>query len=480
MRYPKYKYLYAYFDFLVAIFSIVETRIIVSFFRTTYFKHTFFSNFYLASLFIFIGVTFLLIFQSNNLYKQNILLTRSKHFIALTRAIFWAIILLMVISFIVKLPLFHDERLFVFVFSITSYFNFAVVRIIILRKLYIRLKGSSLLTRNVIIWGAGKSGQLLAVKLIMESPHNFNVVGFIDDYKNPGEKILNGLKVLGNQDYINDLDCKGKIDEIIIAVDNVDYERLIEISELCSKKEVNVKLTSELFQIVPQKIATETYSGIPVIEISQRIDRSINLVFKRIIDIIGAIIGLIILLPFFIALAVIIKLSSKGPVFYKQTRIGKNGKPFEFYKFRSMTVDDFEDKERQGQMIEFIKAKDSQKIGGTKIINISRVTGIGKFIRKTSIDELPQLINVLKGDMSLVGPRPCLPYEYENYDEWHKKRVAVTPGCTGVWQVSGRSDVSFNDSVVLDLYYINNMSPWLDFQLILKTVPVMVLGRGGR
>jgi lipopolysaccharide/colanic/teichoic acid biosynthesis glycosyltransferase len=118
--------------------------------------------------------------------------------------------------------------------------------------------------------------------------------------------------------------------------------------------------------------------------------------------------------------------------------------------------------------------------GSTKIVNESRVTSVGRFLRKTSLDELPQLFNVLKGDMSLVGPRPCLPYEWDHYEEWHKRRLSVIPGCTGVWQVSGRSAVGFDDMVILDLYYIQNTSLFLDLQLIFKTIPVMVFGRGGK
>ena len=137
-----------------------------------------------------------------------------------------------------------------------------------------------------------------------------------------------------------------------------------------------------------------------------------------------------------------------------------------------------EDQDRKKEMIDFMK--DDSADAGKKIINENRITWIGKIIRKTSLDELPQLLNVLKGDMSLVGPRPCLPYEYENYDEWQKRRVQVIPGCTGVWQVWGRSSVSFKESVVLDLYYINNMSPWFDFQIMLQTLPVILTGRGAK
>jgi lipopolysaccharide/colanic/teichoic acid biosynthesis glycosyltransferase len=141
-----------------------------------------------------------------------------------------------------------------------------------------------------------------------------------------------------------------------------------------------------------------------------------------------------------------------------------------------MKVTDEKDEERILQMLNFMK-DESQK---TKIINDKRVTWIGNLIRKTSLDELPQLFNVLKGDMSLVGPRPCLPYEYKNYDEWQKRRVNVIPGCTGVWQVWGRSSVSFKESVILDLYYMNNMSPWFDLQLLFQTIPAILTARGAK
>jgi lipopolysaccharide/colanic/teichoic acid biosynthesis glycosyltransferase len=137
-----------------------------------------------------------------------------------------------------------------------------------------------------------------------------------------------------------------------------------------------------------------------------------------------------------------------------------------------------EDEERKVQMLSFLNDKSGEI--KTKVVNESRITWIGKILRKLSLDELPQLFNVIKGDMSLVGPRPCLPYEFEHYPEWQKRRVSVLPGCTGVWQVWGRSSVSYKDSVVLDLYYINNMSPWFDLQLLFQTIPVMLTARGAK
>jgi undecaprenyl-phosphate galactose phosphotransferase len=179
-------------------------------------------------------------------------------------------------------------------------------------------------------------------------------------------------------------------------------------------------------------------------------------------------------------IAGLIKLESKGPVLYKQTRIGKNGKPFTFYKYRSMYIGSDKDEFRPEKLKRFIKDGDNGNGSSTKIVQESNITLIGRFIRKSSIDELPQLINVLKGDMSLVGPRPCLPYEWDFYHDWHKKRLSITPGCTGIWQVSARSEVGFRDMVLLDLYYIYNRSLHLDLWVILKTIPVMLFGTGGK
>jgi lipopolysaccharide/colanic/teichoic acid biosynthesis glycosyltransferase len=165
--------------------------------------------------------------------------------------------------------------------------------------------------------------------------------------------------------------------------------------------------------------------------------------------------------------------------------VGRNGKTFDFFKFRSMKVEseNADNRARELKYADLIKGK-SVTLGDsknpTKIVDEDRITNIGRFIRKTSLDELPQLFNVLRGDMSLVGPRPCLPYEWKHYEEWHKRRLSVTPGCTGMWQVVGRSKVGFQDMVILDLFYSQNASFHLDLWLLFKTIPVMVLGRGGK
>lgn len=189
-------------------------------------------------------------------------------------------------------------------------------------------------------------------------------------------------------------------------------------------------------------------------------------IFKRIIDIIGAGLGLILLSPIIAIVACAVKVTSKGPIFFSQKRVGKNGELFEMYKFRSMVVNAEELKEN---------LEDQNEMSGPmfKIKDDPRVTKVGKFIRKTSIDELPQLWNVLKGDMSLVGPRPSLPKEVEQFDNWMFKRLSVRPGLTCYWQVSGRNNIDFEDWMKLDVKYVEERNIWIDIKLIFKTIFVL-------
>ncbi|MBT8490933.1 MAG: exopolysaccharide biosynthesis polyprenyl glycosylphosphotransferase [Deltaproteobacteria bacterium] len=220
------------------------------------------------------------------------------------------------------------------------------------------------------------------------------------------------------------------------------------------------------------------------------IEKAVHKVFalfcKRIFDIIGSLVGLVIFSPLFLIIPILIKLSSKGPVFFRQERLGLFGKKFTFLKFRSMRVDNDDDIHRE--YIKQLITADNGRTSGSeaakpngvyKIQSDPRVTFIGKFLRKTSLDELPQFINVLKGEMSLVGPRPPIPYECDEYKLWHMRRVIeVKPGITGLWQVEGRSSTNFDEMVRLDLKYIREWSLWLDIELLLKTPWVVLTGKG--
>lgn len=424
-----------------------------------------------------ISLFFLIIFQYNGLYRFNVFTTRAAHLSNFLKSLYYGSLNIVIVSLLIHSTSVVDSRYIIFLFLLIVIPSFYFFRIELMRSLFIKLSMTSF-RRNVLILGDGKAGKLLASQLLFENPIGLDIVGFIDDTKEIGEEIVSGKKVICHFEDTKEIIEQNDIDELIIAEDHRTNEELLDLIDNCKKFNVSLKVTSELFEVVGEKLATERYANIPVIDISSHYNNKLTNTSKRIMDVVLSIIALIITSPLLVIISCVIKLTSPGPILFKQKRIGHFGKEFEIYKFRSMQVIKGEDELRKSQMLEFLNDK-SGKIK-TKVVNDSRITKIGKLLRKTSLDELPQLFNVIKGNMSLVGPRPCLPYEYEHYPEWQKRRVSVLPGCTGVWQVWGRSSVSYKDSVVLDLYYINNMSPWFDLQLLFQTVPAMLTARGAK
>lgn len=478
IRLPKFKYYLFFYDVLIFLSTFITTAILLRYNHGLTYEEIFLPDFRTISLAVISISIFLFIYEYNSLYKINIILTRAAHLTAIIHSIFFGFITIIVISFIIKSEWITDSRLTLLTFIITLLVYSYVLRVEIFRRVYIRLKNKHF-SRNLVLVGAGKAGKLLATRLTFENVIGISIIGFIDDKTEIGTPIVGNKKVIGNVAQIPSVVERYNIDEILIVIDNISYERLLEILDHCKSLDVNVRLASELFDIVVKKVSTEKYADFPVVDVSPRINNTVNIFMKRFFDVVAAGLGILFLSPIFLTIAFFIRVSSKGPILFYQTRVGRNGKMFQMFKFRSMYVSNEEDEERKKMMIEFMK-KDASENSGEKVINTKRVTKIGQIIRKTSLDELPQLFNVVRGEMSLVGPRPCLPYEYENYAEWQKRRLSVIPGCTGVWQVTGRSSVSFKDSVVLDLYYINNMSPWLDMQILLKTIPVILFARGGK
>jgi exopolysaccharide biosynthesis polyprenyl glycosylphosphotransferase len=248
-----------------------------------------------------------------------------------------------------------------------------------------------------------------------------------------------------------------------------------------------VKKDLAAFRYIDEKIiplyVPDTIGPSKALEMSRSKASFFSFFVKRVVDITSSVFVLVFGLPFYLLIASLIKLTSEGPVLYVQERIGEGGKLFRFYKFRTMLWNNNDDMHRdfaanfiKGNVINEAPLENGKYV--YKMVKDPRITPIGRFLRRTSLDELPQFINVLKGEMSLVGPRPPLSYEIAQYKEWHKKRLLAKPGLTGLWQVSGRSTVPFEEMVALDLYYIENWSLLLDLKIILRTVPVMLLGLG--
>lgn len=476
-RIPSFKLFFGIADVLTLFTCFLISAYILRFDPTTSFTKLIDQSKVEILLFFVLVLIFIVIFQYNGLYRVNIIITRAAHLAHIIKAMYYGALNVVLLSLLIESSSPFDSRFMIFVFALLAIPLLYIVRVEILRILFIAFSNTGF-RRNVIIIGDGKAGKMLATKLMYENPIGLNILGFVDDDRSVNDEIVIGKRVIGNTSQIAELISKYKADELLIAVDDAETEKTLELIDYCKKLDVSVRVTSELFDIVARRMKTESYFDVPVIDVSSHYNNSFTLALKRGFDLFISFFALITLSPLLAAIAILIKISSPGPVLFKQTRIGKYGKEFQFYKYRSMKVLLGEDEERKKQMIDFMK--DSNGDLRTKVINDDRVTWIGKIIRRTSLDELPQLLNVIKGEMSLVGPRPSLPYEYENYDEWQKRRVNVIPGCTGVWQVWGRSSVSFKESVILDLYYINNMSPWFDLQLIFQTIPAILSARGAK
>jgi undecaprenyl-phosphate galactose phosphotransferase len=266
------------------------------------------------------------------------------------------------------------------------------------------------------------------------------------------------------------------IDEIYVTIQKIDNKALLDLIEKCKLTTCQINLVSNHFDIINAKLDVNEFHDLKIISISSKASPLYSEKFKRIFDIlISSILIAIISIPSLI-ISVLIKLTSSGTILYKTAVIGKDGKPFFWFKFRTM----YEDNDPTIHK-EHLKRLIVENHANQKLINDLRITKVGRILRKFSLDELPQLFNVFKGDMSLVGPRPCLPYEYEIFKDWHKLKYKVIPGMTGLAQITARNrkDVTFNDSVLLDLYYADNQSLWLDLKILFKTVPILMFGKGG-
>ena len=276
---------------------------------------------------------------------------------------------------------------------------------------------------------------------------------------------------LGLAEDIADVVHKHDVDTVVIASSAFDHDVIAGMISELRQTPVRVHISSGLFEVLTARVFVREVAGVPLITIKRLGFTALNRVLKRAFDILVSLVLIVIGSPLWIALAVAIKVTSAGPVFYRQERVGRGGACFRMFKYRSMVAD--------ADSLRDVLDEDNEADGPIfKMRNDPRVTSVGRFMRKFSLDEFPQLINVFIGDMSLVGPRPPLPSETEQYGQRHWRRMEVPPGMTGLWQVSGRSDLSFDEMVRLDLFYIENWSLMFDIALILRTVPAVFGGKG--
>jgi exopolysaccharide biosynthesis polyprenyl glycosylphosphotransferase len=329
--------------------------------------------------------------------------------------------------------------------------------------------------QNTIIVGAGDVGQLVAKKLRHHPEYGLNLIGFVDDRPKERPAGLNDLALLGGLEQLPQLVQILDVERVIVAFSNDSHEEMLDLIRSLKDLDIQIDLVPRFFEVIGTNIGIHTAEGLPLIGLpALRLSRSAVLL-KRAMDLVLSTLGLVLLAPLFATVAIWIKLDSKGPVFFRQLRMGSGDETFEILKFRTMSADA---EDRKQELVGLNKHNsDDGDPRMFKIPNDPRVTRVGVWLRRFSIDELPQLLNVVKGEMSLVGPRPLILEEDQHVVDWRRNRLNLKPGITGLWQVLGRDDIPFEEMVRLDYVYVTTWSLLNDLKLILRTLPAVCRGR---
>jgi exopolysaccharide biosynthesis polyprenyl glycosylphosphotransferase len=332
--------------------------------------------------------------------------------------------------------------------------------------------------QSALVVGAGDVGQLVARKLRQHKEYGIDVVGFVDAEPKPLRADLRGTPVLGTPDDLTRLVRERGIERVVIAFSGESHDRTLAVIRELKKLDVQIDIVPRLFEIVGPHVTVHNVEGVALVALPTAKRFPGSPVIKRVCDVVGAAALLVLTAPIFAFVALKIRRDSPGPVFFRQTRLGQHRREFTVLKFRSMRVDTDDSAHR-----EFIKQTMSAEAVPTenglyKLNRDDAITPFGRLLRKTSLDELPQLVNVLRGDMSLVGPRPCLEYETENFAPHHFERFDVPQGITGLWQVTARAHATFGEALDMDVLYARSWSLGLDLKLLLLT-PIHILRRKG-
>ncbi len=341
--------------------------------------------------------------------------------------------------------------------------------VIFMSSHYVRRQGLN--TRRLLVVGTGKRAEEFVKRVDRHSEWGFEVLGAIDDEPGRGITRVGRLSVLGSLEDISQIFHRDAVDEVVFVVPRSRLNSLQGAIEDCETEGVVVTVAVDLFDTKLARSSVTELDGLPLLHFKTTHAKEWELLIKRLFDFAASGLGLLVLSPLFLVMAVLIKTTSKGPVFFKQNRLGLAGRRFTLYKFRTM---------RQGAHAVLSEVPDLESMTTPEFREkkTSWITPVGRFMRKFSIDELPQLINVFVGHMSIVGPRPTVPDEVDKYKDWQRRRFSMKPGITCLWQVNGRNNIAFEEWMKLDLEYLDNWSLWLDAKILLKTVPVVVFGIG--
>ncbi|MBN2383725.1 sugar transferase [bacterium] len=404
---------------------------------------------YVLTAFIIVPL-WLFLFKYYGLYREKRSADRIENWLLISKTITIGTLVLLVASFFIRA--FIYSRIVVLIFWILNIVLTTTARVIIRNyEAQLRKKGYDI--RKVILYGHSPIGDVLYNDITSIPNLGYRFIGWVDDDP-PRER-----EILGSFRELPQLVKHHSPLDVFVVDPNIPRARIMEAISECEGLHARFKIVSNLFDMMTSK-NIETISGFPVLEFGEGEFSPWKCKFKRIFDITLSIFALIILSPLFLAIMLLIRITGNGPIIFKQTRIGQAGVSFTIYKFPSMYPDT------------------DPYLPSPTSLKDSRITPLGRFLRRTSLDELPQFINVLKGEMSIVGPRPEMPFLVAQQTSWQRKRMQVRPGMTGVWQTMGRSDLPLQDHLEFDLYYLRNQSLFYDIQIILRTILVVIFGKG--
>ena len=420
------------------------------------------------------AVAMLGIFSSLGLYRRKMQLNPLQHLMGIIKVSILTVLFYFVAKGILKSDLFIPSRRVLLQWGALLFTALAVHRLLVVRMLATLLSKTDL-RRRVVVIGDTELAKHFIEETARSKTSGMKIVGCVADAEEA--RIVDSVPYLGNLQTLPDTVDLYKLEGAVICNPDLSYPRIMNLIEACIRAFGWVDVHSDKSAALQKSGTADAFFDIPFIRMHGISDSLLLKAWKRTFDFTASLAAIILLSPVLIATALAIKLTSPGPVLYVKERIGKDGKTFPFYKFRSMAVGADQDQTRNEQIKEFIQnAKEGETL--SKVVNTAYVTPVGKFIRKWAIDELPQLFNVLKGDMALVGPRPVPPSEYEHEDEWHQRRFKINPGCTGLWKLyATKTGVTFNDTVLYDIYYARNMNPAMDLMVIFGTIWVILTGK---
>lgn len=412
----------------------------------------------------------LVIFAINGLYAKDNLLGGTEEYSKVFRSAGTGFLLIVIAGFLG--PTLFIARGWLFMAWGFTFLFVAVARFFLRRVVYALRREGFFLTPAVIV-GANQEGRWLAEQLLKWETSGLHLVGFVDKKTPVTFPLFHDLVSLGTVEQLGEVIERYEIGEVILAssaISTRDY--LLEIFRKYGVSDrVNIRMSSGLYEILTTGLTVNEFAYVPLVYVNKVRLTGSDTIMKLMLDYVLAIASLLALSPFLAAAALMVKRSSPGPIIHKRLVMGLNGKQFHAYKFRTMVTNGDEVLAQHPELKEELARNH-------KLKDDPRVTKIGAFLRKFSLDELPQLFNVLKREMSLVGPRMISPEEVSMYKQFDMNLLTVLPGMTGVWQVSGRSDVSYEERVRLDMYYIRNWSIWLDLQILFQTIPAVIKRRG--